>query len=143
MASGGGFQASPQTRQLASDAADQNERNRIAQLVYAGDKDAVIDEQTRMELITGLRPDSKKYKEMGGKYKLAGGIEFDQQDYSPGEAESIYEQAKAGVGIYGVRKLNQERVKIMMEKPGKRQTVLSQGPSSNNATSGLLTGVQS
>jgi len=118
----------------AANAAYQAIKNDLSTKVQ-GDK--TVDDLTKQELVAGLAADARNGAEIPG----LGGIKNRILGYD--EAVKTYEDAKAGVGIYGVRRKNQEMAKIMLSRPGERQTRLSQGPSSNNATSGLLTGVQS
>lgn len=59
------------------------------------------------------------------------------------ELENIAKQAKAGKGIYAVNRKNAEMIRQSQEKPGRQQTILSQGAKELSGTEsmGILTGL--
>jgi hypothetical protein len=56
--------------------------------------------------------------------------------------DSKLEAARKGVGIYGINRKNAEMVRQLKEKPGRQQTILTQGAKelSGTESTGILTG---
>lgn len=59
------------------------------------------------------------------------------------KAQADLQAAKGATGVYGVYRKNAELVKLMNDKPGRQQTILTQGAKAVSGTesTGLLTGL--
>lgn len=87
----------------------------FTQQLYAAEQDQTLDPQTRKEFGDAAR---------AGNFWVADSIA----------------KAKAGEGIYGVRRKNYELSKLLLEKPGSRQTILSVNPTPSTASGGTILG---
>lgn len=93
-------------------------REKLNKQIY---EDPTIDEASRQRLLQLMKDDSNLH-----------------------HVESVeLAAARAGDGIYGINRKNAEIVRQMSEKPGRRQTILTQGAKelSGTESSGILTGL--
>lgn len=136
----------PDKRRNASDEYTDN-ANVIAGKLNSDDYKKILDKETWGELqqeytaITDPASLNAEFAENSGKNlsEMTANAYGSQEERLAALAKKL-EQAKEGVGVYGVRRANYELARSITDRPGSRQTILTSG---QNTTSVGSTGLMS